>query len=282
MTLYVIRTLFTCDHLPYTPTILFESTTLAVMAGHEDEDYEVPLRDQRYFGSGLIRKRVQFVASSGNTPAVGSGPQAGSSKLSASQRYLAIVMKKAGCELSTSPLGLTEEKDEINALEPLQRAAQPQQCQSTSESDATIETCAVCRLPISVSQAHTHGSSIAHQVCLPHAYPPSSIDRQRKGLDILQSYGWDPDQRLGLGATGEGILHPIKAKEKRDRIGLGVAADDESRSGKRRTELKRQPVQKLDAGKIRKLDAEGRKRDKKMRDLFYRNEEVEKYLGGGD
>jgi len=87
---------------------------------------------------------------------------------------------------------------------------------------------------------------------------------------------------LGLGATGEGILHPIKAKEKRDRIGLGVAADDESRSGKRRTELKRQPVQKLDAGKIRKLDAEGRKRDKKMRDLFYRNEEVEKYLGGGD
>ena len=249
------------------------------MGEYEDEEYEVPLRDQRYFGAGLKRKRVQFVASSGNTPVTGSGLQAKSSGLSSSQRYLAIVMKNADSALSTPPL---DTKDGVvNGLQPEQQAEQLRPPQSPRlDSEQHTATCAVCRLPVPVSQAHTHESSIAHQVCLPHAHPPSSIDRQRKGLDILQSYGWDPDVRLGLGTAGEGILHPIKAREKRDRIGLGVGTDDESRLGKKKTAFKKQPVKKLDAGKILKLDAESRKKDKQMRDLFYRNDEVEKYLGG--
>jgi len=249
------------------------------MAEYREDEYEVPLRDQRYFGAGLKRKRVQFVASTEITSLPGRGQPTASSDLSASERYLAIVMKRAESTPSTKPaVPIASEADSPRldlGDEKLQRR-QP----TGREPEEAIESCAVCRLPIAVSQAHAHGSSIAHQVCLPHAYPPSSIDRQRKGLDYLQSYGWDPDQRLGLGTTGEGILHPIKAKEKRDRIGLGVETENEPRSGKKKTEPRRKPVQSLDAGKIRKLDAEDRKRDKQMRDLFYRNDEVEKYLGG--
>ncbi|GAB7338655.1 hypothetical protein MBLNU457_5386t1 [Dothideomycetes sp. NU457] len=248
------------------------------MAEYEKDEYEVPLRDQRYFGAGLKRKRVQFVASTESTSLPDTSRPSGTSDLSASERYLAIVMKKA--ESTPSTVSAVQIASATDSFKSDQEDKKQQHQPTGRESQEAIESCAVCRLPIAASQAHAHGSSIAHQVCLPHTYPPSSIDRQRKGLDYLQSYGWDPDQRVGLGTTGEGILHPIKAKEKRDRTGLGVETENEPRPGKKKTEPKRKPVQRLDAGKIRKLDAEGRKKDKQMRDLFYRNDEVEKYLGG--
>lgn len=99
---------------------------------------------------------------------------------------------------------------------------------------------------------------------------------------MLQSYGWDPDQRIGLGASGEGILHPIKPKEKRDTVGLGVGREDETQ-GKKQSRQKEPPkrVEKLGAGKIRKMEVEGQKRDEKLREMFYASEDVEKYLGGG-
>lgn len=57
---------------------------------------------------------------------------------------------------------------------------------------------------------------------LPRTHTPSSIDRSRMGLKYMEKYGFDVDARRGLGATGEGILHPIIPKEKRDNYGLGI------------------------------------------------------------
>lgn len=59
-------------------------------------------------------------------------------------------------------------------------------------------------------------------MALPHSHPPSSLDRARTGLAILQSQGWDPDSCPGLGANGQGILDPVRAVEVVDREGIGL------------------------------------------------------------
>jgi hypothetical protein len=42
------------------------------------------------------------------------------------------------------------------------------------------------------------------------------------GLKILEASGWDPDARVGLGKVGmEGMRYPVRAVEKRDRVGVG-------------------------------------------------------------
>ena len=120
-----------------------------------------------------------------------------------------------------------------------------------------------------------HEASLAHQVCLIPSYPPSHLDRNRKGLAYLSAYGWDPDSRLGLGATGHGIRFPIKTKRKDDKMGIGMVLPKE---GDRR---KKEKVEKLDAGKIRKLHEKDKKKGEKLRETFYRNDDMARYLGGG-
>ena len=267
-------------HLSFFDTQLFAqaspcSVTYTEMS--DDETYEIPLRDQRYFGSGLKRKRVQFVASTNDFQHAGIASSTGPSGQTASEKYLAIVLKRSVSEATTAN-GLENEHTAGFATD------SPDCVLPTEGGEAVthlIETCAICRLPIDASdKARPHEASLAHQVCLPHTHPPSALDRQRKGMSMMQSYGWNPDQRLGLGAAGEGILHPVKAREKRDRIGLGVEtdADDRRRKGKKKPETKRH-VERLDAGRVRQLDVESRNRDQKLREMFYRNDEVEKYLG---
>ncbi|KAG9599749.1 hypothetical protein KCU77_g421, partial [Aureobasidium melanogenum] len=221
------------------------------MSESDDEYYSVPLKDQRYFGAGIKRQRVHFVPSStseSTTPAGASTPSA----LSASERYLQIVLAKASSEPPPS---------------------------SSSESP---RTCDICKTQYQGDEA-AHCSSLVHQIALPHSHPPSALDRNRKGLSILQSYGWNPDERLGLGAQREGILHPIKAKEKRDTVGLGVNLnDDEPTLKKKRKPLQPpKPVERLDAGKIRKLEQNNKKKHERLQSLFYSNDEVDKYLGAG-
>ncbi|KAH0379844.1 hypothetical protein KCU92_g7923, partial [Aureobasidium melanogenum] len=222
------------------------------MSESDDEYYSVPLKDQRYFGAGIKRQRVHFVPSStsaSTTPAGAITP----STLSASDRYLQIVLAKA----SSEP-------------------------QSSEASTATKEprTCDICKTQYQGDEA-AHCSSLVHQIALPHAHPPSALDRNRKGLSILQSYGWNPDERLGLGAQREGILHPIKAKEKRDTVGLGVnlSNDEPTLKKKRKPVQPPKPVERLDAGKIRKLEQNNKKKHERLQSLFYSNDEVDKYLG---
>jgi len=223
------------------------------MSEGDDEYYSVPLKDQRYFGAGIKRQRIHFVPSStseSTTPAGASTPSA----LSASERYLQIVLNKASSEPPSSEATLAKQSP---------------------------KTCEVCKTQYEGDEA-AHCSSLVHQIALPHSHPPSALDRSRKGLSILQSYGWNPDERLGLGAQREGILHPVKAKEKRDTVGLGVNLNnDEPTLKKKRKVVETKPVETLDAGKIRKLEQNNKKKHERLQTLFYSNDEVDKYLGAG-
>jgi hypothetical protein len=239
----------------------------------EEHEYEIPLRDQRYFGAGLKRKRVRFVPSTEQTPPVGTVSLPTTPKASsAADRYLAIVLGKSNTteRASSAPVGEQVTVEPSHAKEP-----------GTNE-DASLEDskplddtgalhCDLCHRNIAanVSKA-VHEGSIAHQISLQHSYPPSHVDRERKGLAVLQGHGWDPDSRLGLGAKGEGILQPIKAVDNPHKAGVGARLAPAN--------VKEKAV-KLDAGKVRSLEQEGKKKAERLRNSFYMSDDVQKYLG---
>ncbi|KAL3420028.1 G-patch domain-containing protein [Phlyctema vagabunda] len=235
----------------------------------DDETYEIPLQDQRVFGAGIKRKRVQFVPSSSATPSVSTPPRASSGR-SIGDLYLSMVLPKETPAASSLAKAATQIKTEV------------------PDTHAANDICEVCRLSILAtatdsseskkevtSRQRPHEASLAHQVCLTHSHPPSHLDRNRKGLAYLSSYGWDPDSRLGLGAQGQGIQFPIKTKAKDDKLGLGVVLP---REAERR---RKEKPQKLDAGKIRKMYENDKKKTDKLREMFYQSEDVSRYLGGG-
>lgn len=254
-----------------------------------DEDYFLPLEDQRVFGAGIRRKRVPFVRSSEhelNTTTIststasstrGAGP-------SIADTYLSIVMPRGSQSTSTSTSTSTSGT-----------------ASTTSTTGEKPEICEVCNLPLYSGSTTTtttidnkhgtkpHEASLAHQLCLTHSHPPSHLDRTRHGLRYLSSYGWDPDSRVGLGAPGrEGIREPIKGRLKVDTVGLGAEGDDDddAKGMKRREREKRiekgRPTRvekKLNAKEVRKGDLEARKREEKLKEMFYQREDVQKYLG---
>jgi hypothetical protein len=238
----------------------------------EDEDtYEIPLQDQRVFGAGIKRKRVQFVPStstSSSTLESIPNPSSTSSAKSISDLYLRLV--------------LPQEKPHVETI-PAAKASPFSELPDTQDGAQDAQVCEVCKLPInsdsdaatssSISKARPHEASLAHQVCLTHSHPPSHLDRNRKGLAYLSSYGWDPDARQGLGANGQGIQFPVKTKPKDDKLGIGVVLPKE---GERK---KKEKPEKLDAGKVRKLYEKDKKKAEKLREMFYRNDDVERYLG---
>jgi hypothetical protein len=228
----------------------------------EDDEYFLPLEDQRVFGAGIKRKRIAFVPSS-TLESVASTPTKASATTSY-DRYLSIIEKKRD-----------EDAQSTEAQSPT----------ATPISEAPQNLCPICHLPLSASDTgidtatgptlskSSHESSIAHQVCLSHSHPPSHLDREHVGLKYLSSYGWDPDSRQGLGIRGEGIRAPIKGKIKNDTTGLGVDA----KSGVK-TQKQPQPVVRLNAKQVRLQEAEGKKREAKLRDAFY-GKDLEQYLG---
>jgi len=164
------------------------------------------------------------------------------------------------------------------------------------EGIAEAQVCEICNLPFSnlppsvsgeepeptdipsgrpPSKPRPHEASLAHQVCLTHSHPPSNLDRNRKGLAYLSSYGWDPDARLGLGASGQGIQFPIKTKPKDDKLGIGVVLP------KLGEIKKKEKPERLDAGKVKKLYEKDRRNTERLREMFYRNDDVDRYLGKG-
>ena len=230
----------------------------------DDDEYEIPLRDQRFFGAGLKRSRVRFVPSTSTEATVQSLPATPSE--SASDRYLSIVFgNAAAAERSSSVPPNTS---------PIQKGCIDEDSSTgRSKEEESSDTCDICGRQITSSDtAVAHESSIARQICLKHSYPPSHLDRRRQGLAVLESQGWDPDSRTGLGIEGQGILHPIKAKENPGKAGLGMKLKDlKAKSAEK-------PV-KLDAGKVRLMETDGKKRAAKLRSDLYRSEDMEKYLG---
>lgn len=247
----------------------------------DDDTYEIPLQDQRVFGAGIKRKRVKFVpsAAASTTLPTSSGPSA----KSVSDFYLKLVLPSEDePSKEASPTAASPSKP-TNSFETSQlpQREQPEE-----------QVCEICNLPLtstlersldgeaskqseSLAKARPHEASLAHQVCLTHSHPPSHLDRNRKGLAYLSSYGWDLDARVGLGASGQGIQYPIKTKPKDDKLGIGVVLPEEA------DRRKKEKVEKLDAGKVRKLHEKDRKKAERLREMFYRNDDVERYLGGG-
>ncbi|KAF2869817.1 hypothetical protein BDV95DRAFT_497502 [Massariosphaeria phaeospora] len=128
--------------------------------------------------------------------------------------------------------------------------------------------CDICKAPVSEPN-NMHAFSLVHKLALPMVHAPSAIDRARLGLKVMEKHGFDVDSRLGLGAQGQGMLFPVKVKEKRDKCGLGFVA--------KKAETKPKEV-KLGAGQIRKMAAAQKKKDEKIHRAFYAEDNVEKYL----
>lgn len=239
-----------------------------------EEEYFIPLQDQRVFGAGISKKKITFVAESPSTSIL---PLKPATKSAASDIYLSIVLGKKDTtrsEDATTTLKPTPPPPTLNQAPRLGQEAHTEQ----------PAICPICNLAISSTSdgpggpaiSRPHEAGLVHQICLQHSHPPSSIDRSRPGLKYLESYGWDPDSRRGLGPQGEGRRDPIKGKVKMDTVGLGVKL-------KRRSEKMKEVarVEKLDAKKVRRMEAEGRRKGERLREMFYRGEDVERYLGGG-
>ncbi len=225
------------------------------MSQQEDE-YFIPLQDLQVFGAGIRRKRVAFVrAESEPSPASQATPQS-----SLGDRYLAIVLPQ-----------------DPDSKKPEEQSDDAQEHSTASET----AMCAICNLPITASissvPARPHESSLAHQVCLSHSHPPSHLDREHVGLKYLSSYGWDPDARLGLGASGTGIRAPVKGKVKNDTVGLGVKDGDRVSV---RVEKDAKKKMRLNAKQMRLQEAAGKKREMQLKDAFY-GRDLDAYLGPG-
>lgn len=227
-----------------------------------EEEYVVLAEDQRVFGAGIKRKRVQFVpAAAVDVSQTALQP---TTTRNAGDRYLSIVLPK-------------EAKPSLDTADILESTADRAQAASQTTDIPNDGICDICKLPLnpdSTSSLQPHESSLVHQFCLEHSYPPSHLDRNRPGLRYLASYGYDPDSRLGLGARGEGIRAPLKGKVKHDTVGLGVElAKGKGLVGEAKA------VKRLDAKGVRKKEAEDKKRREKLQEMFYGNGELEKYLG---
>ncbi|CAG8197642.1 unnamed protein product [Penicillium salamii] len=235
---------------------------------YDDEDYSLPPETQRPFTSGIRRKPVPFVRSSNLDTTT---TRSTSSGRNVADAYLSIVMKTAP---NTSPNTPTCQSPPARAIQ-----SAPASAEATPPPNPEVpELCTVCKLPLGTNPETPHEASLAHQVCLEHSHPPSHIDRTRTGFRYLANQGWNPDERLGLGASGrEGIREPIKASMKFDTAALGTGLDKDG------DPLPKKPpppkVQKLNAKQVRKKFEEDRNRAERMRKVFNQDERILKYLG---
>ena len=239
-----------------------------------DEDYYLPLQDQRVFGAGIKRKKINFIpASTSESPLPTS-----SQKNDIGSRYLSIVLPKS---TSQSPNGTPTTTPGVSGQasdQPSDQTAEEAPRQHLGQPSTSADLCPICALPLSTPS--THESSLPHQLCLQHVHPPSHLPREHIGLRYLTTHGWDPDSRLGLGALQEGITVPIKARDKQDTAGLREQ-ENEDEVARKKKDVKRESKEKivrLDARELRKRDGEARKRAAMLRANFY-GPDLEKYLG---
>ena len=237
----------------------------------DDEDtYVIPLRDQRVFGAGVKRKRINFVPPAPDTDE----PTRSRVSSSVADRYLSTVIQQ-----ETVALALPNDAPiERSASFPEPRGDTSQQTFEDSLKESE-KLCEICKLPMTDpppdprggSLTTSHATSIAHQVCLKHSRPPSHLDRDRLGLQYLAAYGWDPNARNGLGTTSQGIAAPIKAVQKNDTLGIGILFD----RAKTRKVVK---PKKLNAKEAREMDDQSRRKGQRLQELFYANDDLQRYL----
>ncbi|EHY52811.1 hypothetical protein HRR83_007638 [Exophiala dermatitidis] len=249
----------------------------------DDEDYFLPVEDQRVFGAGIRRKRIAFVPATSSESALPTTTARTSNSASAESRYLSIVLPKSNSEKSNQK----QNENNHTAAPVIARDEQTHLDPATVGGGNEDVICPVCKQPIVSTDGkpamEAHEASIAHQVCLEHSHPPSHLDREHVGLRYLETYGWNPDSRKGLGARQEGIRIPIKPKEKKDTAGLRETLEDEDHDIKtiqRKARAKKEDkVVRLNAKQVRIKDMEAKKKAEKLRRVFYGGQDLEQYLG---
>ena len=238
----------------------------------DDEAHTIPLQDQRVFGAGVRRQRINFVPSA--SAVVEADSMAASRNSSVANRYLSTVLQSKPSHLGAledTPSHTREStQDDTDGVS-----------QSFLDQASTQTICEICRLPVekgwpnpgptSEKPATAHATSIAHQYCLEASKPPSHLDRGHVGFKYLSSYGWDADTKIGLGATGQGIPAPIKGVMKNDTVGIGLVLDKNANA--RPTKPKR-----LNAKEARKMEARQKRSRAKMEELFYGSGDMQRYL----
>lgn len=221
-----------------------------------------PPATRREADPGTKRKRTEFVTATQDSAGIRTQL---TPSTAAGDRYLSIAMKN-----STSARDTSTTEAYVTHITP--------QSPTKQQEEPRHILCDICKLPVGISAdasnatTHSHEASIAHMVCLEHSHPPSSLDRSRIGLKYLSSYGWDPDSRLDLGASGEGIRAPIKVKITNDTVGLGVRLKEDFKVPGKKKET-------LDAKQARRKDLEDKRKREKLQEIFYNNDDVAKYLG---
>lgn len=228
---------------------------------HEEGDYDyeddVPLHRKRAFGTGIKRKRVEFVkAQDADESAVGASQKEARKGPDIGELYASVVLGSS--DPSTPPSSSST------------KAGTP----TLTGDDAEAPLCPVCSLPIT-GTVEQHNASLAHQVSLEHSHPPSALDRSRMGLRALRAHGWDPDARIGLGREGEGLRHPVKVAKKDDTLGVGAVIPETVKK-----EAREEKPKKLSAKEMRKLAEKEKKRAEAMHREIYGRVDVERYLRG--
>jgi len=146
--------------------------------------------------------------------------------------------------------------------------------------DTAAPICEVCGEPKKpTADGKPHESSWSHQFVLPRERekPKGTNDRMRFGFRQLEKHGYDPKERPGLGAQGQGITKPLTLAPKRDRLGLGHSANVKQpaeapklqKNIRTPAEAQAKVNKPMNAKECRKQYEEEKKKAEKFRNLFY-------------
>ncbi len=143
--------------------------------------------------------------------------------------------------------------------------------------ETTVPICEVCGEPKKpTADGKPHELSWSHQLALPREKPKGSNDRMRFGFRQLEKHGYDPEERPGLGAQGQGITKPLALAPKRDKLGLGHSASVKQSVEAPKLLKKRTPAEAqakahkpMNAKECKKQYEEEKKKAEKFRSLFY-------------
>ncbi|KAK1241217.1 hypothetical protein MKX08_001191 [Trichoderma sp. CBMAI-0020] len=220
----------------------------------DSDDEDIPLHHKRPFGAGLKRTKIEFVKAT-DPDASNTVKAVGAQSASIGDIYASIVLGSSSADAASKSEPVSDGKEDTS---PPEKLPEP-------------PICPICSLPITTT-LQKHEASLAHQVSLEHSHPPSALDRSRMGLRALESQGWDPDSRLGLGREGEGTRFPIKMFPKKDTLGVGA-----TQPAKQKVEEK---PRLLTAKEMRVLAEKEKRKGERLQAEMYSRVDVEKYLRG--
>ena len=152
------------------------------------------------------------------------------------------------------------------------------------KTDTTVPICDVCGEPKKpTADDIPHELSWSHQLALPREKPKGSNDRIRFGFRQLEKHGYDPEERPGLGAQGQGITKPLALAPKRDKLGLGHSASVKQsvealqlhKNARTPAEAQAKVHKPMNAKECKKQYEEEKRKAEKIRNLFYSDDHEE-------